>query len=148
MILDLGWRDTYRLDVLPRLATAHKDLTNMEAALRNVSVDVWTESPSDLDKLTAGRSHYSLEGWRSHFKRERARLVAFSTDHGAALQGFDAGGKAALDGYLASTATLATSFNTLAAHANYRDANGNTIQRLVTQAHRNALADAIGAELE
>ena len=146
MIFNADWRQTFLVDVLPRLSVAHKDLTAIAALLRNVGVDVWTESPSDRDRLTAGRASYSLEGWRAHFKTELTRLAAFRTTHGARLQAYDAQAKVALDGYVDSMPRLATVFSTQV--AKYLDGQGRVVQTLVAVADRAVLATAIEAELE
>lgn len=131
--------------VIPRLRVLRGDVTQIVAWLRDANIDIWTESPSDDTKLTAGRTHYSLEGWRNHFRREILQLQAFNTANGANVQGYDAPAKAAMDGYLASAAPLNAAFT--ACIANYRDGSGNVVQQLVSQPHRNTLATAIEAQL-
>lgn len=150
MIHDLSWgvvwESQYRQQVLPILRNAHRDLSNIVMWLRDTGVDIWTESPSDSTKLTANRQHYSLEGWRVHFRTHRQVLAAFNTANGAALQTLDANAKTATDGFLSSTATMAGAFN--ACVNKYKDGSGNLVQVRVSQADRDALATAIEAELE
>jgi hypothetical protein len=146
MIYNADWRQAFTTDVLPRLSVAHRDLTTIAAALRNTTVDIWTESPSDRDRVTAGRTHYSLEGWRAHFKAEFARLSAFRTAFGTVLQAYDGQAKTALDGYVDSLPRIATAFT--AVTATYTDAQGRVLQTTVAQADRTTLAAAIEAELQ
>lgn len=145
MIRDLSWRKQLMLDVSQRLGVVHGDLANIVELLRDQTVEVWTESPSDPTRRSGTRS-YSLEGWRSHFKNEGQRITQFRVDNRARLAALDADMGSALDGYVASLPNIAIAFNQLM--ANYVDGQGNIIQKLVTQAHRAALANAIEAELE
>lgn len=128
-----------------RMELVRLDVTRMISWLRDVNVDIWTESPSDETKLTAGREHYPLEAWRSYFKRLNTQLTNYLNANGVEVEQYDAEAKAAFDGFLASMPVYANAFNQLM--TNYRDAQGNTIQKLVTQSHRNALANALEAQL-
>lgn len=139
------WRMRFVQDIGQRLDLAHADLSRIATILEDAGADVWTESPSDPDRLTAGRPSYSLEGWRAHFKVEVRRLSAFNRDFGANLSTRDATAKATLDEYLATMPAIAQAFN--AVIANYVDAQGRVVQSLVGQAHRNTLAAAIRAQL-
>jgi len=146
MIFDAEWRRQFQSDVLIRLGVVHPDLTRMAVNLRNnAGVDVWTESPSDTAKLSVGKVHFSLEGWRSHYKVEFSRLSAWDTQNGARLQSYDSQAKSALDGYLISMPVIAAAFNSVI--ANYLNA-GRVIQALVSQPDRDALAAAIEAQLQ
>lgn len=145
-IFNADWRREATGYVLPRLYVAHPDLSRMAAALRNTAVDIWTESPSDPARLTAGRSHFSLEGWRSHYKAEYAKLNQWNTTHGVKLDGYDSQAKVALDGYLASLPAIAQAFN--AVTSQYEDAQGRLLQAKLTQAERDSIATAIEAELQ
>ena len=146
MIHDIFWRQEVRQDIEQRLAFAHRDLTAVVSALRDTGAQVWTETPSDSAVVTP--PVFSLAGWRVHFGQERARLNGFNSRRGTALANYDPPLAEALVGYLTSTVTLGAAFDTALNAPTYRDASGNLIQRQVTQAHRNALADAIEAELE
>lgn len=146
MIFNADWRNQFNGYVVPRLSVAHTDLGRMVAWLRDVNVDIWTESPSDTDRLTPGRLHFSLEGWRASYKFEFQTLNAFNTAHGPKVLNFDAQAKTALDGYLTSIPAIATAFNSVM--NNYKDGNGNVIQQLVAQTDRSALATAIESELQ
>jgi len=143
-ISDLGWRQQAARDVEPRLSVAHKDLTVIAGHLRDIGVDVWTESPSDGEK-SAGRPHYSLEGWRVHFREERKRFNQFAAAHGAKLAGRDAELGTALDGYVASLSVIVSAMASVM--RNYQDGSGNTVQVKVSRTDRDALATAIEAEL-
>lgn len=147
MIFNAQWRDTLSRTVLPRLSAAHPDLARIAAALRNgAGVDVWTETPSDASKLAAGKTSYSLEGWRVHYASERTTLAAFNTAHGSALLGYDSQAKTALDGYLSSIPNIGSAFGAIM--AKYKDAQGRLLQTTVAQADRDTLAAAIEAELQ
>lgn len=145
-IFNAEWRVEAERFIRPRLYVAHPDLTRMAANLRNTAVDVWTETPSDPDRLTPGRQFFSLEGWRTNYKAEFARLNQWNTAHGAKLDAYDAQAKIALDGYLASIPSIGAAFN--AVIANYRDGQGRLIQTTISQADRDTLAAAIEAELQ
>ncbi len=128
------------------LAVSHGDMTRMVGWLRDAAVDIWTESPTDSTKLTPGRQHYSLEGWRIAWKARHASVNGVLQSYGAEILGFEPGLKTAGDGLVASLVSISQVFN--AVIANYEDANGDLIQTLVSPADRNALADAMAAELE
>lgn len=144
-IFDAEWRREFQNWVLPWLGAAHPDLTRIAGILRDTSIEVWTESPSD-DSKVGSSEHYSMEGWRIHFGRQRQRLAAWDATHGSALQNFDSQAKTALDGFLTSVAAIGTVFTQII--ANYEDASGNLIQTTVSQADRDTLAAAIEAELQ
>lgn len=147
MIFNAEWRNQFDNYIKPRLSVVHPDLSRMAAWLRDPNVDIWTESPSDSSKITAGRQHFSLEGWRVAYKVELANLTAFNNAHGTALQNFDAQAKTALDGYIESIPRIGTAFNAVMGKTAYRSA-GNLIQRTVTQIDRDQIATAIEAELQ
>lgn len=126
------------------LKAVHSNMTDWAAYLRDTTKDVWTEAPTDDTKLT--QPHRSLEGLRVAVKKQRSALAGYNTTYGSDLQGYDAGARTALTGYLSSTASIGTVFNSVI--ANYVDGSGNLVQTRVSQAHRNQLAAAIEAELE
>lgn len=147
MIFNADWRKAYRLYIEPRLYVAHTDFAGLAAKLRDaVNVEIWTESPSDATKIGAGKTSYSLEGWRVFYTAERANFVAYNAANAALLQAFDSQAKTALDGYVASLGSIGVVMNNIL--ANYRDGTGNLISKLVSQADRNTLATAIEAELQ
>ena len=149
MIQNIEWRQRVRQDIEHRLALAHKDLTSIVTILRDaVGAEVWTETPSDSSKTDPTKRSYSLEGWRVHYGTEFQRLNTFHTNHGTALDAYDVALGAALNDYLVSVPVLGSAFNTLLAAPRYLDTDGNLTQHPVMQTHRNALADAIAAELE
>src|SRR5687768_12542362 len=84
-------------DAQDQLSKTYGNLTQMAAWLRDVNIDIWTESPSDDTKLTQGRSHFSLEGWRNFFRVQFNALNAYNTAQGTNVQAYDAGAKAAID---------------------------------------------------
>ena len=144
-IFNANWRRTWEEDVYQRLQVAHEDWAAHAAFLRDVTKDVWTTAPDDPQALTPGVEIRSLEGWRVHYRDEFQRLTAFSTANGTALGNFDAQGKAALDGYLASLPAINTAFQ--AALAKHTHQGALKVQR-VAQADRDAIATAIEAELQ
>lgn len=146
MVSNFSWRRELGSLIIPRLGVAHADLTRMAAALRNsVGVDIWTESPSDQTKLTSGKTHFSLEGWRTHYRQEYQTLNSWNAANGANLQLLDPSSKTALDGYLSSMLSLGASFSSVM--SGYSNANGRLIQTLISQADRDLLAAAIEAQL-
>ncbi len=129
------------------LGGAHAELTRQSGQLRDLTgVDIWTESPSDDSKLTAGVEHYSLEGWRVAWRNRYQAVNQLNTDYGTDIAEHESGIKTAMDGLLTSLTNINAVFVTVM--ANYEDAGGNIVQQLVSDADRLTLADAIDAELE
>lgn len=145
-IFNAKWREDFHRWVLPRLAAAHPDLTRIAGVLRSGGAEVWTESPTDATRISAGKQAYSLEGWRVHYGGELSRISAWRGAHGTALQGYDPQALVALDGYLASIPAIGAVFSTVM--AKYRDAEGRLIQMPVGQEDRDTLAAAIESELQ
>ncbi len=137
--LMVGW-------LAQRLALAHGDLTRIAGILRTPSIDVWTEIPTDSERLTPGAERYSLEGWRVHYRNERTRIAQINTDWGTEIGNFEPGITTAMNGYLTSMANINAAYQQII--DDYEDANGELLQTLVAQSDRNTLAGAIEAELE
>lgn len=147
VIYNAQWRAEFHRIVLPRLAAAHPDLSRIATILRDTQgAEVWTETPSDSAKVSAGKTPYSMEGWRVHYSGELARLSAWSQQYRTLLQGYDPQAVTALDGYLSSIPTIGAVFSTIM--ASYRDGQGRLIQTPVSQTDRETLAAAIEAELQ
>ena len=123
---------------------AHGDLTRIAALLRNTSADIWPQSPQGVVTPSGGIG--SVEGWRAHFTSERQRMVDFLATNRTKATNESAVVVTAMDGYIASIATMGSAFN--AARATYLDGNGDVVLVKLSQATRNALATAIEAELE
>lgn len=143
MIYNAEWRRTFQNNILPTLASTHPDLSNIVSILRNTAVEVWTETPSDQDKITG--QAYSLEGWRVHFKNRYAAINGFNTSYGTVLQSYDSQAKNAIDGLLMSLPTIVVAFSAIV--ENYTT-GGALLQQTLTQADREILAAAIEAELQ
>lgn len=142
MIQDTQWKLDFDSKIVPALAHLHKDLGRFVVWLRDPAVDIWTESPTDPATTTPGRTHFSLEGWRVATRDRIQAVRAFRTAHRTKV---DAPTQAALDGVNGSASALNAAFT--AAVANYRDGSGRVVQALVSQVDRDALANAIAAEL-
>lgn len=116
-------------------------LSNWAAWLRDSGVDIWSESPSDRTRLTAGRDHYPLEGWRVYLRGFRQRMVAWRQANASRLQNNDAV-------LYAGVVELASALSSIqSAWPTYVDGQGNLVQRRLTQAERDAFAAAIEAQL-
>ena len=144
-IRDLTWRRTLQFDLQQRVEVVHADLTRIVSQLRNAAdFEVWaTRGPQAPE--TQGKDDVQVEGWYTHFGRERGRVDAFSQAHAARLQNKDPVLAVAFVDYLEAIPRVRQALNTLLDQ--YR--TGVVVdEQIVTQAHRISLATAIEAELE
>jgi hypothetical protein len=138
-----GWfSEAYQ--VLQALDFAHRDFSNYVTWLRNSGIAVWTHI--DDTSTIPEAEYYSLIGWMTNWRRWFNRFVAFEADYGAAnINTYYPGYGTKLASAIATLPTLKAAFDTVLDL--HRDA-GVLKNEPVPMGQRNALADALEAELE
>lgn len=124
----------------------HGNVSRWAGALRNeTAIEVWTESPTDKQRLAPGKEPVSLEGWRTRARDDLAALGAEGAEALSLVSG-------TMDLTDALAGIMTSGPNVLAALQSSYDANldrdGNLVQKPLTTAERTALATVLEAELE
>lgn len=128
-------------DLIPRIELAHDSLTNIVTALRATGQAlVWTIEPP-----AGAGPRFSAQGWVDHFTTERARLMALRDVVGPIMQRVYPEVYDDAADYVTTVPTIVAAINTVLDL--HRD--GATLRNeTLTNGQRNALANAIEAELE